>query len=510
MTKNDPILSTFRAWSEHPWAMRDEAALIEAFERAAASVDGRSAPPVEHSVENGVAVIGISGPISHRGGYGWTSAEAIGREIDAAASDPSVTAILLAIDSPGGSVYGIDQLGAKILAARDSKPIVGVATPEAASAAYWLGAQCSELCIEQGGQVGSIGVFASHVDVSKALADDGIKVTLVKAGKNKAERAPIAPLSEDARAYMQQQIDAYYSDFVGAVARGRGVSPSYAASEAFGQGRMVEAREAVRVGLADRVESLDSVASRLANMKPEQAASMIRAAFIRSQSVEIAEPVSMTVASGEDFKNVLALGAAVARANAKQEVRHAAATKENAMNEQDIQALVDKAVGGAVKSVRDELEPRIAAAETRATAAEARAAEVEKSATALTQSGRQKLASQQIDALVRDFKITPAEAKAEIELFEFLPAEKWEARVSALAERSPALAALTQPAVFQTDSGKVARVDPRDYTTPTGGKPNADDLNLIAQAQAETGSTDPKVYAKRLAELADQREGLSN
>ena len=75
------------------------------------------------------------------------------------------------------------------------------------------------------GQVGSIGVFALHADMSGMLEQAGIKVTLVKAGKYKAEGLPYFPLGDEATAHMQAQAEGYLADFVADVALGRHVSP---------------------------------------------------------------------------------------------------------------------------------------------------------------------------------------------------------------------------------------------------------------------------------------------
>ncbi len=215
-----------------------------------------------------VAVVNVFGPIVQHASMfsdisGMASTEAITGNFRAAMGDPNVKAVVLNIDSPGGGVYGVMELADEIREARGQKPIVAVANSQAASAAYWIASAADEVVVTPGGEVGSIGVFTAHQDLSEALALEGVKVTLISAGKYKTEANPYAPLSDDARDALQASVDAYYKEFVNAVAKGRGRSPSEVRN-GFGQGRMVVAKEAVKEGMADRVATLDATIDRLA------------------------------------------------------------------------------------------------------------------------------------------------------------------------------------------------------------------------------------------------------
>jgi len=178
--------------------------------------------------------------------------------LQAAAKDQSVTRIVIDVDSPGGAVAGVPELAAEIRAARGAKPITAVANGLAASAAYWLATQADEVVITPSGEVGSIGVFAAHIDMSRALDQAGITPTLISAGKYKTEGNPYQPLSDEARAAIQARVDDFYGMFVKDVAKGRGVSVD-AVRFTFGEGRTVGARQAVDLGMADRVATLAEV-----------------------------------------------------------------------------------------------------------------------------------------------------------------------------------------------------------------------------------------------------------
>ncbi|MFG7490508.1 S49 family peptidase [Methylorubrum rhodesianum] len=223
-----------------------------------------------------VAVIPIIGIISHRAPLindmssgGGTSTQQISVALRAALADPAVGSIVFDVDSPGGSVSGVPELADEIFAGRRKKPIIAQVNALSASAAYWLTAAASEVVMTPSGDAGSIGVYMMHRDVSVATAADGLKVTFVSSTDSpfKVEGNPYEPLSDDARAYIQKEVDRYMGEFVGAVARGRGVSVAKVKSD-FGQGRIVGARDAVRLGMADRIATLRQTLTRLSAATP--------------------------------------------------------------------------------------------------------------------------------------------------------------------------------------------------------------------------------------------------
>ena len=189
---------------------------------------------------------------------GATSAERFLRAFQEAVADDNVSAIVLDVNSPGGSVHGIDELSQAIYDARSKKRIIAVANHVAASAAYYVATSAEEFVATPSSEVGSIGVFLLHEDWSEAYRQMGIKPTLISAGRFKTEGNSYEPLGEEAKGAMQARVDEFYAKFVGAVARNRGVSTERVTS-GFGQGRVVSAETAVREGMADRVATLDDV-----------------------------------------------------------------------------------------------------------------------------------------------------------------------------------------------------------------------------------------------------------
>lgn len=264
---------------EQPWAIRPEklAAITDLLrfraeggrltdEQIAARIGAAAERPAQRT-SGAVAVIPVFGTIVQRADLftemsGGTSTERLSAAVSQAVADPSVGSIVLAIDSPGGGVYGVPELADQIMQARKQKTVVAVADSMAASAAYWIASAAGELVVTPSGEVGSIGVFAAHQDVSRLYESEGVTVSLISAGKYKTEGNPFEPLSEEARAAMQSRVDDYYAMFTKAVAKGRGVSIDTVRS-GFGEGRMVGAQQAVKLGMADSIETLDAVISRL-------------------------------------------------------------------------------------------------------------------------------------------------------------------------------------------------------------------------------------------------------
>lgn len=306
---------------EMPWAIRPEKLAIlidllrfraEGGRLTAEQIQGRigAATAPQQRQAGQVAVIPIFGVIMQRADMldemsGATSTERIGAAFGQAVNDPAVSAIVFQIDSPGGGVYGVDELASQIRAARGTKPIAAVADSLAASAAYWIASAVDpgELTVTPSGEVGSIGVFAGHDDLSQANEMAGVKVTLISAGKYKVEQSPFAPLTDEARAAIQGRVDDYYGMFTSAVAKGRGV-PVADVRSGFGEGRVVGAQEAVKLGMADRVATLGDTIARLSKPQRQssQRADSLNDELAAELPAELERELVATLASDFDFR----------------------------------------------------------------------------------------------------------------------------------------------------------------------------------------------------------------
>jgi signal peptide peptidase SppA len=240
-----------------------------------------------------VALIPMTGIISHRmsmmseiSGGGGGSIQNLAAQFRQALGDGNCKAIVFDVDSPGGSVEGVMEFAQEIYDSRKLKPITAVFNAMGCSAAYWLASAASEVVCTPSGQCGSIGVFMLTQDMSEALKNEGIKINVIKFGKYKAEGHPSQPLSEEAQAFLQSQVDAVGAIFVKAVAQQRGTSQA-AVRENFGQGRSLLASAAVKAGLADREGTLDSVLEKYGVKKASGSGSQASAAAASGSAAAI-------------------------------------------------------------------------------------------------------------------------------------------------------------------------------------------------------------------------------
>jgi signal peptide peptidase SppA len=173
---------------------------------------------------NGVAVIPVYGLLINRFPYCWgfvTGYTFVQQQFRQAMADPDVTLITFDFNSGGGSVNGCEELSAEIFAGRDIKPSVALVDGVCYSAAYYLASSASQVWATPTSGVGSIGAYAVRTDMTGALAQMGIKATVVFAGANKLDGNPLVPFSDAAQVRWQASIDESYNMFVAAVARNR-------------------------------------------------------------------------------------------------------------------------------------------------------------------------------------------------------------------------------------------------------------------------------------------------
>lgn len=215
-------------------------------------------------MQGGVAVLTLEGVMAPKANLfmrisGGVSTQMATQQIESAIVDPRVNAIVLSIDSPGGSVFGTPELGATINELSKVKPIVTVTEATLASAAYWVGAAANAIYISGPTvQVGSIGVVASHSYDPKSV---GTK-TEITAGKYKRIVGD-GPLTEDGKAYMQGHVDHLYTVFVEAIAGYRGTTPA-AVLEHMADGRIFIGQQAIDHGLVDGYATVDAMVEQLA------------------------------------------------------------------------------------------------------------------------------------------------------------------------------------------------------------------------------------------------------
>lgn len=240
-----------------------------------------------------VMVLPLYGIINQRyagdfSGPSGTSVQEFTQQFRQAMNDPNVKAIVIDVDSPGGTVSGVDELATEIYNARKqgTKKITAVSNCLCASAAYYIASQANEFCVSPSSLTGSIGVYQLHEDDSTALENIGVKFTFISAGKYKTEGNSFQPLDDEARSAMQGVVDDFYGMFTKAVARGRGVAVK-AVVNGFGQGRCLTAAEAVKQGLADRIATLDDVLAKYGvKQSPGASAALVSEAPMAAHSAQ--------------------------------------------------------------------------------------------------------------------------------------------------------------------------------------------------------------------------------
>ena len=257
-----------------PWAI-DPAKMDElvAFMEIKMSGGSISAEDIQAAVgrDNGgneqragaIAILPVRGVLSPRMNMlndisGGTSYEMLGKQLRTLVSDSGVGAIILDIDSPGGSGEGLPEFAAEVFAARSEKKIVAIGNTQALSAAYWIGTAADELVALSSSWIGSVGVVMVHKDISKQLEADGVATTIISAGKFKTETSDLGPLSEEALVHLQENADHFYNMFVDGVAKNRGVSVSDVRS-GFGEGRVMPAEMALKENMIDGIETMGVV-----------------------------------------------------------------------------------------------------------------------------------------------------------------------------------------------------------------------------------------------------------
>ena len=284
-----------------------------ALSRFVAESKSGAAPAKRLPRANGtVAVIPIHGVMTQRGFWGDGGTDDIGRTLDAAMANSSFSGVVLDVDSPGGSIYGLPEFADKIFGYRNAgKPLVAIANSLAASAAIWGPSSAPTFVGSPSSDIGNIGVWMLHFDYSDMLKADGIKPTFVVAGKYKVENNPLEPMTDEGRAAWQASVDETYHEFLGAMARNRGVSLAKVRDE-FGEGRTMSAPKAKAVGMIDRVDTLDGVLSRMratATADPRYA----------SSETELSQWLSNVWTSGRDLPAAAAGRVAVAKARRERE-----------------------------------------------------------------------------------------------------------------------------------------------------------------------------------------------
>jgi signal peptide peptidase SppA len=236
--------------------------------------------------DDGAAVITVTGSLVNRGAWigassGLTSYEGFKHQLASAVADGEAKAIVIDMETPGGSVVGVFEAADAVRAAAAVKPVIAIVNGMAASAGYLIASAASRIITTPSGISGSIGVRAIHIEQSRKMDREGITPTIISAGEGKDFANPFEPLSPAAHAELQATVDKAYDQLVAAVAAGRrGLSQK--AVRALGA-HVFTGQEAVDAGLADEIGTFESTISTVTR------GAFTRRAAQRSMSMEITQ-----------------------------------------------------------------------------------------------------------------------------------------------------------------------------------------------------------------------------
>lgn len=202
-----------------------------------------------------VGVVDVIGPLEQRGGWWWDGYDSVVERAREAFADPRARAVVLCLDSPGGAAAGNLAAARQLrqLADQAGKPLVAHAETLALSAAYALAASADRVTVTADGAVGSVGVIARVVDRTKANADAGLDVRVVRSGNLKADPHPDVPITDASVARVRGRVNELADAFAAWVGERRGRPAAEVLSL---QGATVYAARAVEAGLADGIGTL--------------------------------------------------------------------------------------------------------------------------------------------------------------------------------------------------------------------------------------------------------------
>jgi signal peptide peptidase SppA len=241
--------------------------VVELRQQASEAMDGGRSADRCFEVIDGVAIIPVQGSLAQRVSglrpySGMVGYNQIGTLLEMAMDDSGVRAVLLDVDSPGGEVAGCFDLSRKIAtysARNGGKPIIGVANEQACSAGYAILSACDETYMPETGIAGSIGVWTLLVDMTRALDQGGINVTMIRAGERKARGGPYEHADKATVAKLMTWVESTRQQFAELVAANRRISVDSVLSQ---EGDWYHGDEAMTHGLIDGIGPFEAVFER--------------------------------------------------------------------------------------------------------------------------------------------------------------------------------------------------------------------------------------------------------
>jgi len=212
-----------------------------------------------------IAIIYAQGEIrSGEGDVNVVTEEGMRKALKEAREDESVKAIVLRVDSPGGSALTSELIWRDIELTKKVKPVVVSMGNVAASGGYYIACNASRIFAEEGTITGSIGVFGMLPNFTELSNRIGIHTEEVSTHKNALGYSVFSPLKNETRAFIQEGVEKTYGTFISRVAAGRKLTTAQV--DSIGQGRVWSGREAIKIGLVDEIGGLDAAIKHAAKL----------------------------------------------------------------------------------------------------------------------------------------------------------------------------------------------------------------------------------------------------
>lgn len=220
-----------------------------------------------------IAVINISGIIMNGSfSYGDSAdSEEICRQLDKAEKDPTVKAVIISLNTPGGEVTASDDIHGRILKLKRAKPVVALMNSIAASGGYYVAVACDRIVASRLTLTGSIGVIISTYNYKGLLDKVGVASEVYKSGEMKDMLNGAKVRSPKEAAVIQELVDDSYSEFVRLVSAGRKIPVERIRNTIIGDGRVLHGSNALRLGLVDQLGRMDTAvaeAEKLVGVSP--------------------------------------------------------------------------------------------------------------------------------------------------------------------------------------------------------------------------------------------------
>lgn len=304
----DAVLST--AWAITPEYMEVIAAIAEREHEYAGNIEALEAKlgrPLGNSmratVRDGVAIIPMEGPLMRRASLfgqisGATSYESTARDLAAALEDPSIDAVLLNINSPGGQVEGVSDLAAMVAGA--DKPVWAYTDGTIASAAYWVASAADRIVASDTAIIGSIGVMMGMTEQAPKAGEKSYRFVSSQSPMKNAD-----PGTEAGAAAIQSMVDDLAAVFIDTIAKYRGLDAKDVQAN-FGQGGVFVAQKALDNAMIDGVGNFESTLAQLKQEIKSMDYTQLTAASLAENRPDIVAAIRAEAVAGVQIPDVTA------------------------------------------------------------------------------------------------------------------------------------------------------------------------------------------------------------